>query len=172
MHIPYRFLLGVVMGVSGMLLAPPPATAQARSTVSCGSIDGKFNRCALPWDDARLVRQESKATCTRGQSWGVDRHGVWVDRGCRGVFAGIGRHSAGGGWRPGPGWDRQIRLQCESGKQRYQLCQVDVGGRGQVQLVKQISDARCTKGYSWGWNRAGVWVDHGCRGQFMVDRRW
>jgi hypothetical protein len=41
-----------------------------------------------------------------------------------------------------------------------------------VRLVRQMSDARCSEGYSWGWNRAGVWVNHGCRGQFVVDRRW
>jgi Protein of unknown function (DUF3011) len=101
-----------------------------------------------------------------------------VDRGCRGLFAEAWRGRPGyggpdgGGWRPGPDWDRQIRLQCDSNKKHYQLCQVDVGRQGQVRLVKQLSDTRCTEGYSWGWNRAGVWVDHGCRGQFVVDRRW
>lgn len=77
-----------------------------------------------------------------------------------------------GGWRPGPGWDRRISLQCDSNQKKYQLCQVDVGRNGRVRLGRQLSDARCTEGYSWGWNRAGVWVAHGCRGQFLVDRRW
>jgi hypothetical protein len=100
-----------------------------------------------------------------------------VDRGCRGIFVeGRGRPGyAGpgdGGWRPGPDWNRQIRLQCDSNQKRYQMCEVDVGRHGRVQLIKQMSDTRCTEGYSWGWNRAGVWVNHGCRGQFVVDRRW
>jgi hypothetical protein len=75
-------------------------------------------------------------------------------------------------WRPGPDWDRAIRLRCDSNGRHYQLCQVDVGRRGDVRLEQQISDSSCREGYSWGWNRAGVWVSHGCRAQFVVHRRW
>jgi hypothetical protein len=168
---------GVATALAGLAItvAAPAAQAQSRrDTVRCESDNGKFNRCAVPWHDAQLVKQESKGDCIRGRSWGVDRQGLWVDRGCRGLFARGGRDRPGdqGGWHPGSGWNRQIRLQCDSNKKSYQMCQVDVGRHGNVQLVKRMSDARCTQGYSWGWNRAGVWVDHGCRGQFMVDRRW
>ncbi len=166
------------------LTATLPVQAQGNRPVRCESNNGEFNRCNMPWRDAELVKQESKGACIRGHSWGVDRHGLWVDRGCRGLFAaarhgysdhgrpGYDRPGYEGGWRPGPDWDRSIRLQCDSNKKRYQMCRVDVGRRGRVQLVRRMSDARCTEGYSWGWNRAGVWVDHGCRGQFLVDRRW
>jgi hypothetical protein len=176
--------MGMATGLLGALLvtATPAAHAQGR-TIRCESNNGKYNRCPVPWRDAQLAKQESKGACIRGQSWGVDRQGLWVDRGCRGVFAEGGRgrpdygrpdhgRPDGGGWRPGPDWNREIRLQCDSNKKRYQLCQVDVGGHGRVRLINQMSDARCTEGYSWGWNRAGVWVSHGCRGQFAVDRRW
>jgi hypothetical protein len=180
MRVSDKVLIGAVTGFLGaaFLMATPVAQAQAGRTVRCESNNGKFNRCEVPWRDARLTRQESKGDCIRGQSWGVDRQGLWVDRGCRGVFAEAGRGRPGyggpgdGGWRPGPDWNRQIRLQCDSNKKSYQLCQVDVGRQGSVRLVNQMSDTRCTQGYSWGWNRAGVWVDHGCRGQFVVDRRW
>ncbi len=189
---------GVLVAVLISGLASAPLRAQSwNDPVRCVSNDGHYARCAMPWRDARLLKQESKAACIRGQSWGVDRGVVWVDRGCRGLFAaedggGYGRygddrgdrysqddrdgdsygHRPGGGWQPGPGWDRQIGLQCDSNKKRYQLCQVDMGRNGRARLVRQMSDARCTEGYSWGWNRAGVWVAHGCRGQFVVDRRW
>ena len=169
---------GVVAGLVGVcsLMAAPPVHAQRGQSVRCESNNGKFNRCNMPWRDAELVKQESRGACIRGQSWGVDRQGLWVDRGCRGVFAealqGHPGHGPDQGWRPGPGWNRQIRLQCDSNQKSYQMCQVDVGRHGQVRLVKRMSDARCTEGYSWGWNRAGVWVNHGCRGQFVVDRRW
>ena len=159
-------LLGICL-----LMAAPPALAQRGQVIRCESNNGKFNRCAMPWRDAELAKQESKGTCVRGQSWGVDRQGLWVDRGCRGLFS-EARHDRPGAWRPGPGWDRSIVLQCDSNKNQYQMCMVDVGARGRVQLVKRMSDARCSEGYSWGWNRAGVWVDHGCRGRFQVDRRW
>ena len=180
---------GVVSGLIGvgLLLASAPAVAQRGQLIQCESTNGKFNRCQMPWRDAELVQQKSKGACIRGQSWGVDRQGLWVDRGCRGVF-GEARHGRpgypdqypgdrpgtgqGGGWRPGPGWNRQIRLQCDSNQKSYQMCQVDVGRHGQVRLVQRMSDARCIEGSSWGWNRAGVWVDRGCRAQFVVDRRW
>jgi hypothetical protein len=163
-----------------MLLMPTPsAQARGERTIRCESSNGKFNRCPVPWRDAQLAKQESKGACIRGQSWDVDRQGLWVDRGCRGLFVEGGRDGRpgygdqnGGGWRPGPDWNRSIRLQCDSNQKRYQMCQVDVGRQGRVRIVNQMSDTRCTEGYSWGWNRAGVWVDHGCRGQFVVDRRW
>lgn len=180
-------LLSVFVAVTGAwsLMLALPAQAQGGRTIRCESTSGAFNRCNMPWRDAALVKQESKGACIRGQSWGVDRQGLWVDRGCRGLFAeagydrpDYGRPNHGrpgngpGGWQPGPGWDQTIRLQCDSNHKSYQMCMVDVGRRGRVQLVKRMSDARCTEGVSWGWNRAGVWVDRGCRGQFLVDRRW
>ena len=180
MHVSDKILMSVAAGLLGALslTAVPPVQAQGGQAIRCESNDGKFNRCAVPWRDAQLTRQESKGACIRGQSWGVDRQGLWVDRGCRGLFAEADRGRPGhgrpdsGGWRPGPDWNRQIRLQCDSNKKRYQMCEVDVGRRGRVRLVNQMSDTRCTEGYSWGWNRAGVWVNHGCRGKFVVDRRW
>jgi hypothetical protein len=181
MHALQKILLGTAASLLAALsmTAISPAQAQSGRTIRCESTNGHFNRCAVPWNDAELARQESKGACIRGQSWGVDRQGLWVDRGCRGQFVEArrgwsdrgGRHGDDrGGWRPGRGWDRQIRLQCDSNKKRYQMC--EVGRRGHVQLVNQMSDTRCTEGYSWGWNRAGVWVNHGCRAQFVIDRRW
>ncbi|GAB3026186.1 hypothetical protein GCM10027285_05240 [Oleiagrimonas citrea] len=179
----YALATSVLSGV--MLFGSVPVQAQTRQTdtVYCASNSNKYQECAMPWRDARLVRQESKSACVRGRSWGVNRHGIWVKNGCRGRFAAAGRaHRYGhsdwrhathhGEHRRGYGRDREIRLQCDSNKKRYQMCRVDVGRRGYVRLVHQMSDARCTKGYSWGYNRAGVWVSHGCRAKFVVHRRW
>lgn len=178
-----------LLGVFSMTWAPA-AQAQRGGAVNCFSSNGEYTRCPVPWRDAQLVRQDSKTDCVRNQTWGMDQRGLWVSRGCRGIFVeaerGYGRHQDGqsqdrrwrdnrsddrGGWQPGPGWDRTIRLDCVSSDNRYQLCQVDVGRRGSVRLIRQESKNRCTEGYSWGWNRAGVWVDHGCRADFLVDRR-
>lgn len=174
------WVAGVIMAglASGLLGLASPVLAQSNAPVRCVSNDGHYARCAVPWRYVELYKQESKAACIRGESWGVDRGTLWVDRGCRGLFGpadrgGHGdRHGDRGGWRPGPGWDRRISLQCDSNKKKYQMCQVDVGRNGRVRLGRQLSDANCVEGYSWGWNRAGVWVAHGCRGQFLVDRRW
>ena len=38
----------------------------------------------------------------------------------------------------------------------------------QVRLVKQRSDAPCEQGSSWGFDTRGIWVDHGCRADFLV----
>ncbi|KGI77144.1 hypothetical protein LF63_0112205 [Oleiagrimonas soli] len=168
---------------AGLLAASAPVHAQVQSqdTVYCASNSNKYTECAIPWRDARLVRQESKSGCVHNKDWGVNARGLWVKNGCRGRFAaaGYGRHdgyrragSHHGEHRHGRGWDRRIELQCDSNKKRYQMCRVDVGRHGSVRLIHQMSDTRCTQGYSWGWNRAGVWVNHGCRAKFIVDRRW
>ncbi|HJW05751.1 MAG TPA: DUF3011 domain-containing protein [Rhodanobacter sp.] len=200
------WMVGVVAAAlaGGLLGMATPVRAQSDAPVRCVSNDGRYARCAVPWRRVELYKQESKAACVRGESWGMDDDTLWVDRGCRGLFGPAGRGGYGhgqrgryddadgrygqddrwgnryddrhdddrGGWRPGPGWDRRISLQCDSNQKKYQLCQVDVGRHGRVRLGRQLSDANCVEGYSWGWNRAGVWVAHGCRGQFLVDRRW
>lgn len=146
-----------------------------RDSIECRSTDYRYNRCDTNWRDARLVRQLSGSRCVRGQTWGIDRRGnVWVDRGCAGVFveARGGGGGGGGGWNPGPGWDTDISFVCESRDFRYNMCQVDIGRGGAVRIVRQISGTRCVEGRTWGYNRAGVWVDGGCAAQFVVERRW
>jgi hypothetical protein len=54
----------------------------------CESNDGRGRRCDVPvYRDVHLVRQMSRSACTEGHSWGRDRRGVWVDRGCRAEFS-------------------------------------------------------------------------------------
>lgn len=145
----------------------------ARQTIVCGSDNMRYNRCDLPWrGDARLVQQLSSSACVRGQTWGIRRGSLWVNQGCRGRFAPAGYAGGGGGWQPGPDWNRQIALDCGSGQYQYGFCQVDVGRHGRVSLRRQLSRSACVEGQSWGWNRAGIWTDHGCTGSFLVDRRW
>ncbi len=150
---------------------PPGYPAHGNQTISCGSPQHRLARCRVPgyWRDARIVRQTSKASCVRGRSWGFDRGAIWVDKGCGGVFAPGNYH---GGWRPGPGWNRDFVVGCGSPQYRYFFCQVDVGARGRVVMERQTSNTRCIEGRNWGWNRAGIWVDKGCGGRFRVIRRW
>lgn len=136
--------------------------------VNCGSSDNRPASCRVPpgWRGVRLVQQTSRAACIEGRTWGYSRGMIWVNNGCRGNFA------AASGWRPGPGWNRDIQLSCGSPQYRYAFCQVDVGPSGSVVVIRQISDTRCVRGRNWGWNRAGIWVDHGCSARFRVMRRW
>jgi hypothetical protein len=108
-----------------------------------------------------MLRQRSDARCQQGYSWGYDRQGIWVDRGCRADFTVSGYRPGGPGYGPGQA------ITCSSDNGRRNYCPADT--RGGVQLVKQRSDARCIQGYSWGYDRRGMWVDRGCRADFTVN---
>lgn len=149
---------------------PGPGVGPGGDRVECASRDYKYARCPVRWRDADLLRQTSSTQCMKGRNWGVDGRGLWVDRGCAGIFIEAGRH--GGGFRPGPDWDRTIRFTCRSSDFRYAFCAVDTGGGGSVRIERQLSDSACIEGRTWGWNRAGVWVDRGCQASFVIDRRW
>ena len=75
-------------------------------------------------------------------------------------------------WRPGPDWNRAISLRCASQGYHYNMCQIDTGRGSAVRVARQISHTRCVQGRTWGYNRAGIWVDGGCEAIFRVDRRW
>ncbi|MDO5504713.1 MAG: DUF3011 domain-containing protein [Pseudoxanthomonas suwonensis] len=168
-------LLGVGM-MAGLLVAgdaaaqthlQPAHGGHPGQWVTCESRDGRYRHCAMDTrGGVQMARQLSRAQCFEGRNWGVDRHGVWVDQGCRAQFA-----SGGGGYRGGavawPG-DQGGHLRCESINGRYRQCPVDT--RRGVQLVRQVSSAPCIEGRSWGSNRAGVWVNNGCRAEFVVGQ--
>lgn len=141
-----------------------------RETIKCESSNSRYTRCRLPWrGNARLVQQLSNSACERGRTWGNRGGSVWVDQGCRGRFAPAGN---GGGWQPVPDWNQRFNVTCGSPQYNYAFCQVDVGRQGRVLLRRQTSSAACIEGSTWGWNRAGVWVNRGCSAVFTVDRRW
>lgn len=55
--------------------------------VFCESRDYRYNYCPVRVPrDVDLVRQRSKAECRFNRSWGWDRGGIWVDRGCAAEF--------------------------------------------------------------------------------------
>ncbi len=146
--------------------------------VECVSHNYAYARCDVPWRDARIVRQLSDTACIRGQNWGIDRGGLWVDRGCSARFVEAGRYGhhheeyEEGGWYPPQGWDSRFTVVCESQDYRYRFCGVDLGGAGRAWVHRKISGSECIEGRTWGWNRAGIWVDGGCAAEFMIDRRW
>jgi Protein of unknown function (DUF3011) len=130
-------------------------------TITCSSDDGGRHNCPV---DARggvqMTNQRSGAACQQGYSWGYDPNGIWVDHGCRADFA------VNSGWNNGGGGGQTIACSSDDGNRHY--CDTDV--RGGVQMTRQRSDARCEQGYSWGFDRRGIWVDHGCRADFQVGR--
>jgi hypothetical protein len=152
---------------------PPPGYGGGGEAVECVSRNFAFTRCDVPWRDVRLVRQLSDTACVRGQNWGLDRRGLWVDRGCGGRFVAVGNGPGyGGGSYPPPGWDSRFAVRCGSDNYRYRFCAVDLGGGGRAYIDRQISGSACIEGRTWGWNRGGIWVDQGCEAVFTIDRRW
>ncbi|MGL6289364.1 MAG: DUF3011 domain-containing protein [Silanimonas sp.] len=165
-----RYALVVLAAVVASLL-PPVASAQygydGAQRFRCESHGGQTNYCGV---DTRggvvLVRQLSRGACIEGRSWGWDRRGVWVSQGCRAEFE--TRVGYGGGWPGGhyggghPGGARVVRCESHGGRQNY--CGIDT--RGGVVLVRQLSRGHCVEGRTWGWDRRGVWVAEGCRGEF------
>ena len=61
-------------------------------------------------------------------------------------------------------------ITCESRHQNYNFCPVDT--HGYVRLHKQLSNKNaCRQGRSWDYDRRGIWVDDGCKAEFMVESR-
>ena len=138
--------------------------------VLCESYKGRVAYCDIDTQgEVVLVEQVSRSQCIEGQTWGVDRRGLWVNQGCRGNFASVvqrqPRRRGGGGYAP-PQQPAGTVIRCESHDQRQAYCALPF--RGRVRLVNQISRAACTEGYSWGYDRRGVWVSQGCRADFEV----
>src|SRR6478672_491831 len=79
-----------------------PAFSAAQQSVTCEANNDNRKYCgSYDPDQVRMDRQISGSPCIQGQSWGVDRQGLWVERGCRAIFA-IGRFGGPGG-PGGPG---------------------------------------------------------------------
>jgi hypothetical protein len=74
-----------------LTLAVIPTAARASQKINCSSEGGRYQYCRANTDnEVRLERRLSGARCSEGSTWGYDRYGVWVDRGCRGEFR-VGR---------------------------------------------------------------------------------
>jgi len=62
----------------------------------------------------------------------------------------------------------QDQIRCESDGNRYRLCRARIYRGDQVHLSQRFSKASCQRGRSWGIERGGIWVDRGCRADFIV----
>jgi hypothetical protein len=143
-------------------------------TVLCESRDGRRNYCdANTRRGVALLRQLSRNDCIEGESWGYDQRGIWVDLGCRGEFETGGGNSGGyppSGPGPGPGGGQYIgSVICRSEGGLQQICPAAIGNN-RVELVRRISKKPCVQGQTWGYDRRGIWVSNGCRGEFGVVR--
>jgi hypothetical protein len=144
--------------------------------VSCNS--DRYRERFCPVDTrggVRLARQvsNSRGPCIEGRTWGYDRRGIWVTDGCRAEFVvgdAYGRPPRPGHGRPDYGRpDQGPRIvRCESIRGREYFCPVPGGRVTSVDIRRRLSKADCTYREGWGFNRRGIWVDRGCRADFIV----
>jgi Protein of unknown function (DUF3011) len=88
--------------------------SRAGSLVYCPSDDMGRNFCSVnTLDGVFIVRQRSEADCVFNHTWGYNRDGIWVDRGCRADFEIVDRrdpewHEWSRDWSDDErrGWDR------------------------------------------------------------------
>ena len=124
-----------------------------RETVTCESFGYKYRACALPGRGRADLVRIIAGQCVEGQSWGGRGGEVWVDKGCRAIFA-AGR---------GGGGSAQL-ITCESWSYKYAECAVT--GR-RVELDSVIA-GDCREGRGWGIAPRGIWVNKGCRARFRA----
>lgn len=60
--------------------------------VTCESHGQRQTECDMDTSgEVRMVKQLSSARCVQGQSWGLNRHSVWVTDGCRAEFRNVSK---------------------------------------------------------------------------------
>lgn len=148
--------------------------------VACSSDDGRRKECDadLRGYSLRDVDQASRTDCVVGRNWGYDDRGVWVTEGCRATFhfdsARDRDHARAYDWRDRDR-DRDYssaddqRVRCESKDGKRASCDADLRGY-RLADVKEVSHADCDIGRNFGYDDRGVWVEGGCRGEFIFSR--
>lgn len=129
---------------------------QILQTLICKSIEKRQAVC--PADVGRhrveLIRQISRQPCVLEQSWGFDQNRVWVNNGCRAEFAVVRVREP-------------VLIACESTNNRRQYCPIE--SLHNVRLSRQRSRSPCIEGQTWGYDRNAIWVDQGCRADFLAQ---
>jgi len=144
--------LSVAFAASPVALPAQAASPFDRDSVKCESKDTRRETCDVSWPgQTSLVRQISATDCVQGRTWGATPGKVWVSGGCRAEF--------------GPRFSGK-EIRCESADGRHETCGRDL--HGNADLIRQLSDAPCREGSTWGQSGGSIWVDKGCRGVFRV----
>ena len=151
-----------------------PANAQATVRVKCESWQFRPARCDVPGTTGATVSSVIAGDCRFG-NWGWDPQGIWVNNGCRANFnvlrGGSSGYPGGGNINPGfpggggnPGAGQIVR--CESWEYKPARCDMDT--RGGVRIQRVIA-GNCRQNQTWGWDRNAVWVNGGCRADFISN---
>lgn len=155
------------------------AGGTAPRTMTCASRDGRRADCPLDLSGyaMRSFRQVSRSACESGRTFGVTERGVWADQGCRVeiVLDYVGNRGRGYAASTTTGSLPAIQsapvasvpttIRCESVDNARSYCDAALAQRARVQ--QQLSRSACTEGVSWGLDGRGLWVDRGCRAEFL-----
>ena len=86
----YNKIIGAALMVA---MFGAPLAAHAERIVRCESYGMRYRYCPADTDNrVELDRKLSMFECREHRSWGYDRHGIWVDRGCSAEFRVGDRH--------------------------------------------------------------------------------
>lgn len=174
-------------GVAGLMLAfacgvfsDSVRAAEDGYVIRCQSKRDRDNYCTADTSGGVKLRQVlSDSACVEGDSWGYDKTGIWVRKGCRADFDVPRAYSSGRGWSSQRGYGRYYRdgahaqpgeserVVCESRSKHRVVCPVD--GLKNADLVYERSRERCHFQVSWGFDDKAIWVDNGCRAEFLVN---
>lgn len=150
----------VLLALGACALRPSPGAAQAfvsPQLVTCESTRNQRHECPVPPEaEVRLVRRLDSAACVPGRTWGREGAILWVDQGCRGVFS-VAQPST-----------RTI-VTCGSTETGRQACPTLPDA--EVVLLRQVGEAACVRGRTWGYEGGSIWTDGGCRAEFEVAPR-
>jgi hypothetical protein len=137
--------------------------ASGNRQVDCNSDQNRYRECAIGAGYfGRLVRENSRARCREGQTWGTRNGVIWVTDGCRGRFDVVRGNDSGGGQ------GGQEYFDCRSSNDLFRECSI---GRGNsARLVREYSNGRCRANSTWGVRDGYVWVTSGCMAQFQRIR--
>ena len=77
-----------LIAVSALLMAAAAVAQTNDRLVVCESINNTRHTCRVNFSGGiAMTRQLSDNACIRGQSWGINQRGIWVDKGCRAEFS-------------------------------------------------------------------------------------
>ncbi len=162
--------LGLVGGLSAL---PLPAHAQVGARAYAPEDLWTLNTA----DQTRVISLEYREQ-SNGRNIPNDQLRFYLDqvRQSRWTFSRVKQDIAkslgnNGGWNPGPGPGPNPGVQiirCESNDGRSRMCPTP--WRGQSQLTKQLSSARCISGQNWSSRAGQVTVSGGCRAEFGPAR--
>jgi hypothetical protein len=150
-------LAAAVLAAALVALGPAEALAGSVKVESKGM--ARVYKRTSTRGGVRLVKQLSREACVEGVSWGFDRDGIWVDKGCRAQFE---TGEPAGSSLPATG--RVVTVESSGMQREYRY----VDTRGGVRLRRQLSREACVEGVGWGFDRERIWVDKGCRAEFEV----